>query len=66
MSWTVERARLASLTRSREPHDPDLVRARRDLAAERLAEHVRKVVDAAPPFTEEQRRKIAAILGSAA
>ena len=29
---------------------------------ERLAEHVRKVVDAAPPLTAEQRDRIAAIL----
>jgi len=62
MSWTSERARVASLTRSREPDDPELVAARRNMRAERLADHVRKVVDQAPPLTSEQRARIAAIL----
>lgn len=34
----------------------------RNLTAESLAEHVRKVVDAAPPLTATQRDLIAAIL----
>lgn len=62
MSWTHERARIASLTRSRAVDDPELVDARRNLAAEKLAEHVRRVVDAAPPLTPEQRDRIAALL----
>ena len=37
MSWTAERARVASLTRSRRPDDPDLIAAREALKAERLA-----------------------------
>jgi hypothetical protein len=65
MSWQAERARLAFLTRSREPDDPDLVEARRNLRAERLAEHVRKVVAGAPKLTPEQRDRIAAILRGA-
>jgi hypothetical protein len=36
--------------------------ARRDLAAERLAEHVKRVVDSAPPLTTAQRDRIAALL----
>lgn len=35
--WTHYRARIASLTRSRLPDDPDLVEARRLLALARLA-----------------------------
>lgn len=62
MSWQAERARVASLTRSRTPDDPELVDARRNLRAERLAEHVRKVVAEAPPLSDEQRDRIAAIL----
>jgi hypothetical protein len=62
MGWTSHRARVASLTRSRRPDDPDLIDARRDLAAERLADHVRRVVDTAPPLTDEQRNRIAALL----
>lgn len=57
-----ERARIASLTRSRQPDDPELVDARRNLAALRLEECVRKTVADAPPLTAEQRDRIAAIL----
>lgn len=64
-SWTAERARVASLTRSREPDDPELIEARRNLRAVRLAEHVRKVVAEAPPLSNEQREVIAALLVSA-
>jgi hypothetical protein len=62
MSWTAERARVASLTRSRAADDPDLVSARRNLKAERLAEHIRNTVDSAPPLSREQRQKLAALL----
>ena len=47
------RARIAALSRDRKPDDPELLDAGRDLAYERLAEHVRKVVDAAPPATAD-------------
>lgn len=56
------RARIAALTRSRTPDDPELVGARRDLEVEMLAEHVARVVAAAPPLTSEQRQRIAALL----
>jgi hypothetical protein len=62
MSWTHERARVASLTRSRRPDDPELVEARTSLRALKLEEHVRKAIDAAPPLTDEQRTRIAALL----
>lgn len=61
-TWTSERARLAALTRSRSADDPELTDARRNLKAERLAEHIRQVVAQAPPFTEAQRRRLASIL----
>lgn len=66
MSWTSERARVASLTRSRPPNDPDLLNARRNLAAERLADHVARVVAEAPTLTAEQRDRITALLRSGA
>jgi len=66
MSWTAERARVASLTRSRKADDPDLVDARRRLKTERLAEYVAKVVDTAPPLTAAQRDRIVALLRSGA
>jgi hypothetical protein len=66
-TWTSERARIAAITRGirageRKPDDPELVEARRNLAALRLAEHVAKVVAAAPPLSQEQRERIVALL----
>ena len=62
MSWTHERARVASLTRSRPADDPELVDAYRNLRAERLADYIRKTVDAAPPLSVEQRDRLALLL----
>ena len=56
---------MAALTRHRDPDDPPLSDARRDLAAERLTEVVRRVIAAAPPLTPEQRDRIAALLRGA-
>lgn len=61
-SWTHERARIAALTRSRSADDPDLVNARRNLKAERLADYITRVVDAAPPLTPAQRDRLALLL----
>ena len=66
MSWTAERARVASLSRSRTPDDPDLISARRNLRTERLADYIRRTVDAAPPLTAEQRDRLAVLLRGAA
>ena len=62
VSWTHERARVASLTRSRTADDPDLLDARRNLKAERLADYIRRTVDAAPPLSPAQRDKLALLL----
>lgn len=62
MSWTAERARVASLTRSRNDDDPDLIAARINLKAARLEDHIRNIVDSAPPLTAAQRDRIAALL----
>lgn len=61
-TWTSERARVASLTRSRKADDPELVEARRNMRALKLEEYVLRVVDEAPPLTNEQRERIAALL----
>ncbi len=50
----------------RRPDDPEIIAARRDLAYQGLAEHIRKVVDAAPPATPDQIAKLSAILADAA
>ncbi len=66
-TWTHERARVASLSRSRTPDDPDLVAARRDLRAARAEDYIRKLVDAAPPLSDDQRDRLALLLrGTAA
>jgi len=56
------RARVATLSRSRRPDDPELVEARRNLRAEYLAEYVARVVAEAPPLTNEQRHRIAQLI----
>lgn len=63
-SWQHYRARIASLSRDRDADDPELAEARLNLRAARLAEHVRKVVDQAPPLTPAQRDRIAALLNA--
>lgn len=61
-SWRTQRARLASLTRHRAEGDPEVQRAARDLAVTRLEDHIRRVVDQAPPLTEAQRSRLAVLL----
>ena len=61
-TWQQERGRIAGLSRDRAPDDPDLINARRNMRAERLAEHVAKVVAQAPPLTAAQRDRIAVLL----
>lgn len=62
MSWTHERARIASLSRSRTPDDPELVDARRNLKTERLADYIVRVVDDAPALSAAQRDRLALLL----
>lgn len=62
MSLYSKRAKVAALSRSRSKDDPELVTARQDLAASKLAQYVEKVVAEAPPLTAEQSDRIAALL----
>lgn len=64
MSVLQERARVAALTRSRADDDPDLISARRNLKAERLAAYISKTVAAAPLLTVEQRDRLALLLNA--
>lgn len=57
------RGRVAALSRSRRPEDPDMVAAQRDLAAEQLASYIRRVVHAAPTLTAAQRAELTVLLG---
>lgn len=62
MSWTHERARVASLSRSRAADDPELLDARRSLRAERLAGYIAAKLAEAPPLTPEQIDRLACLL----
>lgn len=62
MSFNTERARVAALSRDRSPDDPELLDARRNMRAERLAQHIKQLVDEAPPLTLDQRDRLARLL----
>ncbi len=62
MSWTHERARIASLSRSRTPDDPELVDARCNLRVERAADYIQRLVDDAPALSAAQLDRLAALL----
>ncbi|MDP9428475.1 MAG: hypothetical protein M3Q47_06160 [Actinomycetota bacterium] len=61
---TSARARHNSLRRYRPADDPEVLAARRDLRAARLADYIERVVSEAPPLTNEQREKLAMLLSS--
>lgn len=63
-TWTAERARVASLSRSREADDPDLVSARRNLKAERLAVYIEETVNSAPALSAEQVDRLSLLLNA--
>lgn len=54
---------IAAITRHNGPDDPRLPELQRDLRAAELEEHIRKLVDSAPPLTDEQRSRLAGLLG---
>jgi hypothetical protein len=56
------RARHNALKRYRDADDPAVANAERDLRAAKLEDHIRKVVDQAPPLTPEQADRLAALL----
>lgn len=60
MSWTHTRSQIAHAKRKNP--DADVTELRRQLKAERLAEHIAKVVAEAPPLTDEQRDRLAVLL----
>ncbi len=62
MSWQSERSRIAALTRSRDPDDPDLLDARRNLRAARAEEYIADLVAAAPALSIEQRDRLSVLL----
>lgn len=61
-----ERARVAGLTARRRPNDPELLSARRDYAAQRLADFIAETTAKAPALTAEQRDRLVALLSGGA
>ena len=60
MSWTKTRSQIA-LAKRKNPH-ADVTELLRQLKAELLEEHVAKIIESAPPLTDEARNRIAALL----
>lgn len=60
MSWTHTRSKIAHAKR-RDP-DADVTELQRQLRAQRLEEHVARVINEAPPLTDEQRHRVAQLL----
>lgn len=60
-TWRTERARLGPQTRKKAPAE-QITETRRNMRALQLEEHVAKVLAGAPPLSEEQRERIAALL----
>lgn len=56
------RGKIAALSRSRSSDDPELIEARRVLAAEKLADYIKRTVETAPPLSDEQRDRLVALI----
>jgi hypothetical protein len=53
---------IGAIARHHGSTDPRLSGLRRDLRALSLEEHIQKVVDLAPPLTDDQRARLAVLL----
>lgn len=60
-SWTSARGRVARLVRLGAP-EADIIEARRNMRALKLAEHVTKVLAGDPPLSDEQCQRLADLL----
>ena len=58
----IAKARAKIAASGRWHPDCDTGELRRDLRAAKLADHIRRVVDEAPPLTTEQRDRLAVLL----
>lgn len=56
------KTKVCALERWRDADDPELIDARRRLKEEVLAARIQEAVASFPPFTEEQRDKLAILL----
>jgi hypothetical protein len=53
---------IAAIEKHNGPGDKRLTDLRAKLATENIADHIRKVVDAAPPLSASQRERLALLL----
>ena len=60
------RASRAGAVAAHGANSPEALTAKAELAAYGLAEHIQRIVATAPPFTPEQREKLAALLRTGA
>jgi hypothetical protein len=65
-TWKQDRGRLARKSKDLPAKHPDLIALRRDIRAKRLAEYIEKVLATAPPLTDDQRTRLAELLGGRA
>lgn len=63
---TPRRRKQAELAAASRHHPERVDELRRDYAFETLDEHIRRVVESAPPLTAEQRERLASLLRPAA
>ena len=56
------RAKVGGLSRGRAPDDTELVDAKRNLAEAKISDYLEKVLNTAPPLTDEQRTRLAELL----
>lgn len=61
------RGKVAALTRcisagERQPDCPEMAEARRGLKEAKATDYIRKLLDEAPPLTDEQRTRLAELL----
>lgn len=61
-SWQSKRARIARLSKDLPADHPELQRLRTELRTQRGSEYIKKLLDAAPPLTDEQRTKLSELL----
>ncbi len=62
MSVTKARSRVANTAKNHPTDVEAITEARRDLAVAKIEAYVKRVVDAAPPLTDEQRDRLALLL----
>jgi hypothetical protein len=66
-SWTHHRATIGALKKhGRSDDDAAVVAARQKMRAAQAEDYIRRLVDSAPPLSEEQRDRLALLLRGAA